>query len=706
MIGRGGETRVVTVTDADPVLFSVARTPTRLGRPLLPADAAPGAEPVMVLTHRTWEVAFASSPAVVDRVVPINGVGTRIVGVMPPGFGFPVAQDIWLPLPATDAATAPSVDGVSLFARLAPGATPAQAAAEASTVLQSIAAARRPSAPGTVVHAMSVESFPAAQIGEERTVVFTALNAAAGLILLLSLVNVTTLLTARANERVRETAVRLAFGASTGRLVVQGLWETVILCLAGGVAGTAAAAWGLDAITRWTRANMEGNLAFWWVWQMDRVTIASAGAFVTVAIAVLGAIVSMRALRTNVRDVLQDGSARGRIAARRPARPRARRHAGDDRDGADVRGRAVRRGRAPRGVARPRLRPGPRAAGRSDAAGRALRGRDARDAVFRDVEAWLAQDGALSGVLLRQRLAARDSGGTFAVRTADPNAASAPAHVLATLGAMSTLGIDLVQGRALAVSDDRRQAPVAAISRSLAARQWPGRSPLGEQLRLSGRGDAEPWRTIVGVVSDVPYGNPFGRDRSAEAIYVPLLQAGVTDTDVIVRYRTSEVAGRQALHQVFGAIDPQMVPGFVFRASEVIEKSGLITVGLAKLFGACFAFALLLALAGTYGLMSASIGLRTREIGVRRALGATEAMATRMLLTQGARQLGVGTLIAAPVLLAIGVAATQLFPLGGALTAAAGVLVSAAIVAMVLATTWLPTRRVLSVPLRDAIWKE
>ena len=103
--------------------------------------------------------------------------------------------------------------------------------------------------------------------------------------------------------------------------------------------------------------------------------------------------------------------------------------------------------------------------------------------------------------------------------------------------------------------------------------------------------------------------------------------------------------------------------------SEVIEKSGLITVGLTKLFGACFAFALLLAVVGTYGLMSASIGLRTREIGVRRALGASEGMATRMLLTQGARQLGVGTLIAAPVLVVIGVAAASLFPLGAAVTA-------------------------------------
>ena len=243
------------------------------------------------------------------------------------------------------------------------------------------------------------------------------------------------------------------------------------------------------------------------------------------------------------------------------------------------------------------------------------------------------------------------------------------------------------------------------ISRALAERHWPGRSPIGEQLQLTA-GEAQPWRTIVGVVSDLPYGHLLARDRSAEAIYVPLLQTSASDTRVYVRYRASEVAGRQALYRAFGAVDPEMVPGFVFRASEVIEKSGMVTVGLVKLFGACFAFALLLAVAGTYGLMSESIGLRTREIGVRRALGATEAMATRLLLTQGARQLGVGTLIAAPVLVLIGVAAARLLPLGAGLTAVAGVLVSAAIIAVVLAATWLPTRRVLRVPLRDAIWKE
>jgi ABC-type antimicrobial peptide transport system permease subunit len=219
-------------------------------------------------------------------------------------------------------------------------------------------------------------------------------------------------------------------------------------------------------------------------------------------------------------------------------------------------------------------------------------------------------------------------------------------------------------------------------------------------------GDTLQWRTIVGVVSDLPYGNPFSRDRGTDAIYVPLLQAGVSYVDVMVRYRTSEIAGRQALQQVFGAVDPLLVPENVYRASEVIQKSSLIATGLTKLFGSCFAFALLLAVAGTYGLMSRSIGLRTREIGVRRALGATDAVATRMLLAQGARQLGVGALVATPILTVVGVASTRTFPLGGVLTVTAGVLVSVAIVAVVLAATWVPTRKVLRVPMRDALWRD
>jgi len=706
--GREANRRVMSATVTDPVLFKVARTPALLGRALLPSDAEPGAEPVVVLSHRTWQVAFGADRAMLDAPLFINGVSTRVVGVMPEGFGFPVAQDAWLPLPTTaTTATLAGTEFLSLFGRLVPRATHAQAASEATTLLKGALVARDTSGQVAPRTAMAVEPFPAAQIGDERTLVFTFLNVLAALILLLALVNATTLLTARANERVRETAVRMALGASTGRLVMQGMWEGLLLCLIAGLVGTAAAAWGLDAITRWTQANMPDNLAFWWVWRMDRVTLLSAGAFVTVAIAVLGSVVSVRAIRTNVREVMQDGSARsgsrreGRIArtlvAMQVTAVTVLMFVGVL-SGVMAR-RAVRidPGYDPTNLLQVDLTP---PVDRFPT-------NDARMAAFRDVEAGLVDHDALDGVLLRARLAEpRGDGGKFALREPRAPGALPTANVLATLGAVSTLGIELVDGRNLNASDDRTHAPVVAISRSLAIRHWGGQSPVGAQLRLAGVGDTLQWRTIVGVVSDIPYGDPLSRDRTTDAIYVPLLQTDESSVDVFVRHTASELAGRQALHDVFGAVDPLLVPGYVFRASEVITKAGMITTGMTRLFGACFAFALLLAVAGTYGLMSRSIGLRTREIGVRRALGATDAMATRMLLAQGARQLGVGTLVAAPILAVIGAASTHFFPLGRAMTAAMGVLVSAAIVAVVLGATWLPTRKVLRVALRDALWRE
>ena len=708
IVGREGDRRVLDATLADPVMFTLARTPAFLGRALLPSDADAGAEPVIVLSYRTWQVAFGEDRSAVNTLVAINGVSTHVVGVMPEGFGFPVAQDAWMPLPASATTTARAgTEFVWVFARLAPGVTQAQAAAEASSLMQGAMVARDTTAQGAARYVMAVESFPAAQFGEERALVFTFLNLLAALILLLALVNVTTLLTARANERVRETAVRLALGAPTGRLVMQGMWEGIILCVGAGVVGTAGAAWGLDAITAWTRANMEGNMAFWWVWEMDRITLLSAGAFVTVAIAVLGSVVSLRAVRTNVREVMQDGSARsgsrreGRLArvlvATQVTTVTVLMFVGVLSGVMAHRVVNIDPGYDPTNLLQADLAP-PAERFSTD---------DARAAVFRGVQQSLAEHGALETALLRARLATRDGGGgTFDLRESAAAGTRPSANILAALGAMSTLGIDVVEGRSLEPSDDRARAPVAVISRSLAARHWRGRSPIGDQVRLAGVGDTLQWRTVVGVVSDFPYGNLLSRDRSTEAIYVPLLQANVQETDVIVRYRATEVAGREALHEVFGAIDPLLVPGDVYRMSEVIQKTGLIATGMTKLFGSCFAFALLLAVAGTYGLMSRSIGLRTREIGVRRALGATDAMATRMLLAQGARQLGVGTLVAAPILAVVGAASTHFFPLGGALAVTAGVLVSVAIIAVVLAATWLPTRKVLRVALRDALWRD
>lgn len=707
VMGGDGVRRVVSATVADPVLFQVARTPALLGRTLLPGDAEAGAEPVIVLSYRTWEVVFGADRSAMHSLVTVNGTTTRIVGIMPEGFGFPVASEAWIPLPATTYTLASAgLVSVRLVGRLAPSASHAGAAADATPLLRRLVAARDTSASARTV-TVAVESFPSVQIGEERTLVFTVLNLLAALILLLALVNVTNLLLARANERVRETAVRLALGATTGRLVLQGMWESVLLCVAGGFVGTAGAAWGLEAITRWTRANLEGNLAFWWVWRMDHVTLLCAGAFVTIAIAVLGGVTSWRATRTNVRAVLQDGSARaggrreGRLSRALVATQvttvtvlmffgvmsgiMAGRVVALD-PGYDV--TSLLQG----GINPPPTRYGT-ASSRAD--------------LFRDVHARLAEQPALDRVLLRQTLGERGAdAGRVVLRNAGATGGQPSAYVVGTLGDVSTTGVSILEGRALLPSDDAARAPVVMVSRALAARHWHGRSPVGDQVQLAGLGDSLSWRTIVGVASDVPYGDPLSRDRSPEAIYVPLLQADTEFPVVIARFRGSEGAGREALHEAFRAAEPLLVPDGVQSMTEVLRKFGLITVSVARLFAACFAFALLLALAGTYGLMSRSIGLRRREVGVRRALGATDASLTRLLLAQGGRQLGVGTLVAAPILVVTGLGFMHFFPLEGWIALAAGLTVSLSIVAAVLGATWLPTRRVLQVAPRDALRSE
>lgn len=709
--GRTGEGRVLVATVGDPTLFAVARTPALLGRTLVPADAAPGAEPVMVLAHRTWTAAYGGDPAIVGRHVPVNGTSTRIVGVMPPAFGFPIAQDAWLPLPdAAATRPAPGEETVALFARLAPGATPEQASAEATALLRRLLAARdtvgaerrdaiaRP----TVV----AESFPAAQIGDERPWLFAGLNATAALILLLAVVNVATLLGARATERAREAAVRMALGASPARLAVQGMWESAVLCVAGGVLGTLGAAWALETVTRWTREHLPGNMVFWWVWAPDRVTVLAAAAFVTVAVTALGIAAAVRATRTNVAAVLQDGTARaGGRRAGRVTRVLVATQVGVVTVLMFVgvlagvlahRVVTLDPGYDPAGLLQAALVPPVRDA--ADAS--------ARQVVFRRVHDALATHAAVDRVLLRAPLAARgDAAGRFA-RRGTATAALPTAHVHATLGTLATLGVPVLEGRALQATDDAAQAPVALVSRALAARHWPGRSPVGEQVRLAGLGDSLRWRTIVGVVGDVPYGNLLATDRSAEAIYVPLAQTAARGAEVIVHQRAGEVAGRQALHEAFAAVDPLLVPRDVYRTSEVLEKSGLIAVGVVRLFGGCFAFALLLAVAGTYGLMARAVAQRTREVGVRRALGASGGAVARLLLGQGARQLGVGTLAAAPALVAIGIAATRALPLDPRVAAVAGLGVSASVVAIVVLATWVPTRRVVRLAPRDALWRE
>ena len=716
-LGDGLPRRSLQAVASEWNLFALTGTRPMLGRAFRPEDQAHGAEPVVVLSEWAWRVVFASDRELLEkgRPVRLNGVPTRVVGVMPAGYGFPVAAEAWVPIrPELLAPGHAGQERVQAYARLAPGVDAEKAAAELTALLGSvrIEEGRRPEDPSRPVPtAMAVRSFPMAQIGEEGPLAFAVLNALAAFILLLACVNVTNLLLARANERVRETAVRLALGAPRGRLVMQNMWETILLCVAGGVLATGLAVWGLGAVDAWARAHLEGNLPFWWSWGFDRTVLLSAGVFVTAAISSLGAVVAARAAKAEIRSVLQEGGARG----------------GDRREGRVMRALVVTQvatvsvlmffgclaaivahrvvyvdlGFDTRNLLTSSVDP-PEERYPDDGA---------RGAFFQRLHDGLLDRRELDGAVLRTSLAEIESrAGAVELRGRTDPAAPAPrAHIIAALGSLELLGVDLQEGRAFDTRDIESALPTLLVSRAFAGKFWPGASPLGQEVRLAGldeSGKSQPWRRVVGVVEDVPLGNPLSRRRSAVAVYVPLRQSGARDAAVMFRHRGSPVAAATAFHETLGGLDPAIVPSNVASFEEVITKMSLVARSVAGLFGVCFGFALLLAASGTYGLMARSIGRRTRDLGVRRALGATDRNIVAMLLRQGSRQLGVGAVFAMPLTLLTAWGFSRYFPIGLGVSAGAALAVSAVVAAIVLAATWLPARRAVAVPLRDALGRE
>ncbi|MGH7472007.1 MAG: ABC transporter permease, partial [Longimicrobiales bacterium] len=315
---------------------------------------------------------------------------------------------------------------------------------------------------------------------------------------------------------------------------------------------------------------------------------------------------------------------------------------------------------------------------------------------------------ALEGALFRANLAKiENQNGAFELEgaAAAPEELRSRTYVQATLGPLETLGITARSGRFFDARDDQRGAPVAIVSRAFAARHFPGRSPIGKRIRLTGLG-AEEWRAVVGVATDVLLGSPFSRRRSADAVYIPLEQSATAEPTLFLKHRGDAVAAQAAFYQALLAADPRITPPSISTYEEMLSKSTLLARSTAKLFALCFGFALLLAVSGTYGLMARSIGRRTREIGIRQALGATEHAVVRMLLGQGGRQLGSGVLIAAPIMALVGVAFWHFFTISLFESLGSGVLVAAAIVGVILLATYVPTRRVLRIGAQAALWRD
>jgi putative ABC transport system permease protein len=623
--------------------FDLLRAKPLIGRGIQPGEDSPGAEPVVVLGWGVWQARYNGDPNVIGRKVRVNGQPGTIVGVMPQGFAFPIAQEIWVPM-RLDPLKTPRGRGETLevFGRLRDGVSIEQARAELGGIAQALAKEFPETNEG---RGAVIKPYTEEYMGEEpRTLLFIMLAVCLA-VLLLACVNVASLVMARASKRTREIAIRSALGADRRRLIGQLLTESVLLSLVGAVLGVLLA---YVAARAFNAAIADTQPPFWINIAIDPVALLFALGTTLFAGVVSGLVPAFQASRTDVNEVLKD-EGRGSSSLRMGIFTRMVVVAEvclsciilicaglmiqnvlkmDDRIEIDTANLFTNR----------------IALFESAYPDEAQRAR-----FFETLLGRLREDPAVVSAAASTYLPAT---GTWAPRFAMegatyPKEEDQPrAHVAwVSAGFVHTFKGEVLRGRDFGAQDTPTSLPVALVNRSFAEKFWPGQDPIGRRIRFSDAEDpaAEPWRTVIGVVPDLGMNSIEDNEFGPEGFFIPLSQDCPGFVSLVVRTRDPNplsITERVRAHVT--ALDKDLPIYFVRSMEEVVAQTGFFQNLFATLFAIFGMVALVLASVGIYGVIAFSVEQRTQEIGIRMALGAQQSSVLGLILRQGMLQLVLG----------------------------------------------------------------
>jgi predicted permease len=698
----GGDPELVIGQMVTPDFFKVVGVAPAAGRTFSADEFTPGKEHVVILSHSLWRRRFGGQASAIGSAVTINGQPWTIAGVMPPDFAYPSPRyALWVPLPAPRTAELPplnrSAHYVQMVGRLKPGVTHEQANAEVASIASALAAQYPDTNANLSARAVSLSDF---NVRDVKMPLYVLLGAVA-LVVLIACANVTNLLLARATSRNREVAIRQALGAARWRLVRQFLAETAVLYALGAGGALALASWGMSAlvalgpadIPRISDAALDG-----------RVLAATLGrAFVTAVI--FGLAPALQGAAGDPADALRAG---GRSASAGRGRQRFRvvlvvaevalsvvlligagvtLHSlvrltsvdqGFDADGQLTFSAVL----SPRRYAD--------APAMTAAADRLL-------------ERLASIPGVVSaGATTALPLSGQNIENGFTVEGYTPrNADDTPVAGMrgVTADYFAALGARVTAGRSFSAADRASSQPVAIVNEGFARRYLAGRNPIGARLRENGLRE---WRTIVGVIADLKHAGPAAEARPEVSMPYAQLEPSFMTTWSRGMYFVvkGQVLGTALVPQVrreFAAIDPGMslndVQLMSALASDAISEPRFRTI----LLGAFAALAITLASIGVFGVLAYFVAQRTREIGIRVALGATGGDILRMIVGRGLAIAGIGLAIglagAIPLTAAIESLLFEVKPLDPATIAL--VVLGLAVVAGL--ASYLPARRALRI---------
>jgi len=675
-------------------LFRALQVQPLLGRFWAEDEDRPGASKTVVLGHGVWKRRYAADPQLLGKTILLGSEPYTVIGIMPPGFAVPGQTDaLWIPLGAlynADALRNRQRHNFFVAGRLGPGVTLAQANAD----LDAVAARLRRDYPDSNADIGSFASPIGEHVVGKVRPLYLLLAVAVGLLLFTACANLANLMLARFIGRAHETAVLLALGAGTRHLLGQSLLEAAVLGVLGGATGLLVAVWSMQLL----RPLVPAELAEVSALQLDWRVLGFALAATLVTILLIGCAPLWRIARRAPLAGLREGSGRTGQGA----------HDGRLQGGLVAVQLAlsftlvVGAGLLLRTFAQLRsadlgFRTSHVVVARF--AGNAFwsqygQNRDKRGAFYRETLGRVASLPGVETVGFTNGVPLLNKGNMAQFAPERPLPAARPGDSLTvnrrtvSPGYFAALGVPLLRGRALAGSDTAGQPPVAVVNAAFARRFWPDLAdPLGQRIR---NGDG-PWISVVGIVGDM---RQKGVDQAAAPeVYIPCDQLGEPAMMLVVRTTSSPEALAPMLRRELAAINPSL-PVVEFTKLDDILDGELSSRRLQTvLLGAFAALTLVVAALGLYGVVAYAVARRTREFGIRTALGATRCDILSHVLRRNLRLLVPG------LALGIGIALLLARLMAGMLYGIApydpATFASAAVLLLLSATLacWLPARR-------------